>query len=345
MDGPKPSQLLQPSSQTAASLSASAAAGAAAQSSAHQHSSMHQHSHLHQTRHQSVVSPTIVSVAPLHQSTPQQPPLDGGGGGGNAAASNSEPSPLQAATNQLMVQHTLDILAQVEHMALDGLSTAASFALKSEPDGDGDSDASGPAPPAAPRRSALGLGSGDSPDRNEASASAPEATAAPLLSDADIAFQLHPPAAMLPAYPAAYYMCECASRLLFLSVHWVKQVPAFRRLAEDAQQALLLRSWTALFVLGLAQCAGVLALPTIWRAMVAAIRLDVQAAEERSSGGAGAAAAAAAALRNRALADAVAELQACVQAVVALRLDEVEFAYVKLVALFGMGEFVRNIRT
>lgn len=320
MDGAPPPS----SSQSALSVSVGGIVSSAPSSSAlaHQQQQQQLHGHLHQHRHQAVISPTNVVVAPLHQSAPLQTLL----GCGNSV---SEQTALQAATNQLIVQHTLEILAQVEHLAKSDNLTGANYALKSDPDED-DSDGSGNAQPLR-----QGHDFADATSRADVASRATPAAGVVveellLLSDAEIAFQLQPPAAPLPAYLNAYYVCECGSRLLFLSVHWVKQVPAFRRLAEEAQQALLLRSWTALFVLGLAQCSGALALPTIWHAMVAAIRVDVQSEERNSAGGV--------ALRNRALAEAVSELQACVQALVTLGLDEVEFAYVKLVALFGMGK-------
>lgn len=283
-------------------------------------------------------SPSSASaVAATAAASPHHPPGVVGhlltGNSSTQHAENASSVLLQTATHQLINTHTLDILAHIELLAaqqtansISGSSHTSTNHRPPPPFSSSDPDDSDGDPPAArsdDRANAAAL--------IEADLDGVPASAAPLLSDADIAFTLLPPAAQLPAYLNAYYVCECGSRLLFLSVHWVKQVPAFRRMGDDAQQALLHRSWTALFVLGLAQCAGTLALPTIWRAMAAAIRVDV--AEERSGGGGGGGA-----LRCRALAEAVAELQACVQALVALRLDECEMAYVKLVALFGMGE-------
>lgn len=286
----------------------------------------------HQPQHQSSPSSASAAAAASAGAGHHHHPLGVVGHllGGTQQHSETASSVLQTATNQLINTHSLDILAHIELLAAQQATTNHNninnnnnshnnhqhhrhqppFSSSDPDDSDGDHH---------PSKS------------DEMQLIAAAELDGPLLSEAEIAFTLLPPAAQLPAYLNAYYVCECGSRLLFLSVHWVKQVPAFRRLADEAQQALLHRSWTALFVLGLAQCAGTLALPTIWRSMAAAIRVDV--AEERAGGGGGAAA-----VRCRALAEAVAELQACVQALVALRLDECEMAYVKLVALFGMGE-------
>lgn len=241
------------------------------------------------------------------------------------------PSVLQNATNQLINSQTLDILAHVDQLATGDVpnnscnnnhinnnnnnNSSALYAVKSDPD-DSDNDNE-------PQQQHQPLVDAE-----------PSPLPLPLLGAADVAFTLHAPSAALPAYLNAYYVCECGSRLLFLSVHWVKQLPAFRRLSDDTQQALLLRSWTALFVLGLAQCAGTLALPTIWRSMAAAIRADLAATAAAAGDDGGGESA----VRSRCMAEAVAELQMCVQLLVECGLDDFEFAYVKLVAMFGMGE-------
>ncbi|KAL5010457.1 hypothetical protein ScPMuIL_012762 [Solemya velum] len=48
-------------------------------------------------------------------------------------------------------------------------------------------------------------------------------------------------------------ICEAAARLLFMSVKWIKNVPAFVRLPLRDQLLLLEESWRELFVLGAAQ--------------------------------------------------------------------------------------------
>jgi len=48
-------------------------------------------------------------------------------------------------------------------------------------------------------------------------------------------------------------ICEVAARLLFMSVKWTKNVPAFIGLPYRDQALLLERGWRELFVLGAAQ--------------------------------------------------------------------------------------------
>ena len=48
-------------------------------------------------------------------------------------------------------------------------------------------------------------------------------------------------------------VCEAAARILFMSVKWVKNVPAFLSLPFRDQVTLLEEAWRELFVLGAAQ--------------------------------------------------------------------------------------------
>jgi len=48
-------------------------------------------------------------------------------------------------------------------------------------------------------------------------------------------------------------LCEAAARLLFMTIKWAKNVPAFVCLPFRDQLALLEDGWTELFVLGAAQ--------------------------------------------------------------------------------------------
>ena len=48
-------------------------------------------------------------------------------------------------------------------------------------------------------------------------------------------------------------ICEAAARLLFMSVKWVKSIPAFLSLPSLDQILLLEEGWRELFVLGAAQ--------------------------------------------------------------------------------------------
>jgi len=51
----------------------------------------------------------------------------------------------------------------------------------------------------------------------------------PMLTDTNFVFNLTMPTPM-PAYLTVHYICETASRLLFLSIHWARNIPAFHLL-------------------------------------------------------------------------------------------------------------------
>jgi len=51
----------------------------------------------------------------------------------------------------------------------------------------------------------------------------------PMLTDTNFVFNLTMPTPM-PAYLTVHYICETASRLLFLSIHWARNIPAFQLL-------------------------------------------------------------------------------------------------------------------
>lgn len=50
-----------------------------------------------------------------------------------------------------------------------------------------------------------------------------------LLNEHDLAFNIQSPT-MVPSYLNYHYVCECGSRLLFLSVYWIKQINVFKML-------------------------------------------------------------------------------------------------------------------
>lgn len=51
----------------------------------------------------------------------------------------------------------------------------------------------------------------------------------PLLNENDLMFNLQPPS-MVPAYLNYHYVCECGSRLLFMSIYWMKRIHIFKML-------------------------------------------------------------------------------------------------------------------
>lgn len=51
----------------------------------------------------------------------------------------------------------------------------------------------------------------------------------PILQDQHIAFNLQTPGPV-PPYLNTHFICESGSRLLFLSIHWARNIPAFQYL-------------------------------------------------------------------------------------------------------------------
>uniref|UniRef100_A0A8C1F5E9 Nuclear receptor subfamily 2, group C, member 2 n=1 Tax=Cyprinus carpio carpio TaxID=630221 RepID=A0A8C1F5E9_CYPCA len=97
----------------------------------------------------------------------------------------------------------------------------------------------------------------------------------PLLTDTHISFKLTMPSPM-PEYLNVHYICESASRLLFLSMHWARSIPAFLALGQECNTALVRACWNELFILGLAQCAQIMSLSTILAAIVNHLQSSIQ---------------------------------------------------------------------
>ncbi|XP_020311718.1 nuclear receptor subfamily 2 group C member 1-A isoform X3 [Oncorhynchus kisutch] len=98
----------------------------------------------------------------------------------------------------------------------------------------------------------------------------------PLLSDSHVPFKLMMPLPM-PEYLNVNYICESASRLLFLSMHWARSIPAFQALGgQDNDINLMKACWNELFALGLAQCSNVMNVSTILAAIINHLQTSLQ---------------------------------------------------------------------
>ncbi|CAH1784058.1 unnamed protein product, partial [Owenia fusiformis] len=142
-----------------------------------------------------------------------------------------------------------------------------------------------------------------------------------MLTDQNFNFTLTTPSPM-PAYLTVHYICETASRLLFLSMHWARAIQAFQILNHDVQTNLVRTRWSELFTLGLAQCAQSMCLPTILAAIVNHLQTSVQQEKLNAD-------------RVRLVSDHIIKLQEYVQSLQSLKVDEVEYAYLKTMALFS----------
>ncbi|XP_067860748.1 nuclear receptor subfamily 2 group C member 1-like isoform X3 [Heptranchias perlo] len=143
----------------------------------------------------------------------------------------------------------------------------------------------------------------------------------PLLSDVHVTFKLTMPSPM-PEYLNVHYICESASRLLFLSMHWARSIPAFQALGPDNNTALVRACWNELFTLGLAQCSQVMNLSTILTAIVNHLQTSLQ--QDKLS-----------ADRVKVVMEHIWKLQEFCNSMVKLSLDGYEYAYLKAIVLFS----------
>ncbi|KRY55650.1 Nuclear hormone receptor family member nhr-41, partial [Trichinella britovi] len=103
-------------------------------------------------------------------------------------------------------------------------------------------------------------------DHGCGSDSSPPPPAAVFLNSQMAAFELPAPLP-LPSVLNMQYICETASRLLFLSVHWLKSVTSLDLQPDSLQEVILKQRWCEVFLLGLMQCASQFCLNSMLTAM------------------------------------------------------------------------------
>lgn len=145
----------------------------------------------------------------------------------------------------------------------------------------------------------------------------------PLLTEAYFQFTLTTPSPM-PAYLNIHYICESASRLLFLSMHWTRSLPCFQMLTADTQTTLVRWCWSELFTLGLAQCSQIMCLPTILAAILNHLQTSLQNGEDKSSQD-----------KVKSVMDHIVRLQDYISSMTQLQVTAAEFAYLKALVLFS----------
>lgn len=146
----------------------------------------------------------------------------------------------------------------------------------------------------------------------------------PIIQDHHIAFNLVTPGPV-PPYLNIHYICESGSRLLFLSIHWARTLPAFQYLSVETQVTLLKNRWSELFALGLAQCSQSLSITTVLAALISHLHASI--AQDKMP-----------ALKVKQVTDHIVKLQDYISCMNHLRVDEHEFAYLKAIALFSYDQ-------
>uniref|UniRef100_A0A8C4I8A6 Nuclear receptor subfamily 2 group C member 1 n=1 Tax=Dicentrarchus labrax TaxID=13489 RepID=A0A8C4I8A6_DICLA len=144
----------------------------------------------------------------------------------------------------------------------------------------------------------------------------------PLLSDSHIPFKLMMPLPV-PEYLNVNYICESASRLLFLSMHWARSIPAFQTLGgQDNDINLMKACWNELFALGLAQCSNVMNVGTILSAIISHLQTSLQ--EDKLSPE-----------RVKLVMEHIWRMQEFCNSMIKLSPDSYEYAYLKAIVLFS----------
>ncbi|XP_076394262.1 orphan steroid hormone receptor 2 isoform X6 [Megachile rotundata] len=150
-----------------------------------------------------------------------------------------------------------------------------------------------------------------------------------LISERHTIFELRAPSPA-PAYLSIHYICESAARLLFLSVHWARGIPAFQALPSEVQTTLVRSSWGQLFTLGLAQCAYTLSLPSILTSIINHLQASI--AQEKIT-----------ASKVKSVTEHICRLQDCVSSLHKLQVDSVEYAYLKALTLFSADNVLAGV--
>jgi len=149
----------------------------------------------------------------------------------------------------------------------------------------------------------------------------------PLITQEQSLFKL--PKSAPPTYLNIHFICEAASRLLFRTIDWTKQLPIFQNLKTSTQVRLLAGCWPDLFLLGLAQFQDTLHLSSILAAMAGQVK-DV-AAQDRVE-----------VSRVRQVTQAVCKIKEYTTALARLHMDDMEYALMKVIALFGSDQLSVN---
>lgn len=143
----------------------------------------------------------------------------------------------------------------------------------------------------------------------------------PLLSDMHVPFKLMMPVP-IPDFLNLNYICESASRLLFLSMHWARSIPAFQALGSDNSITLMKACWNELFALGLAQCSHIMNLETILTAIINHLQTSLD--EEKLSQE-----------RAKQVMEHIWRMQEFCNSMSRMSPDAYEYAYLKAVVLFS----------
>uniref|UniRef100_A0AAY5KMV4 Nuclear receptor subfamily 2, group C, member 2 n=1 Tax=Esox lucius TaxID=8010 RepID=A0AAY5KMV4_ESOLU len=156
----------------------------------------------------------------------------------------------------------------------------------------------------------------------------------PLLTDTHVSFKLTMPSPM-PEYLNVHYICESASRLLFLSMHWARSIPAFSALGQESTTCLVRACWNELFTLGLAQCAHIMSLSTILEAIINHLQNSIQDGMTSASRSPHNTSNKVSGERVKLVMEHIWKLQEFCNSMAKMETDSYEYAYLKAIVLFS----------
>ena len=123
------------------------------------------------------------------------------------------------------------------------------------------------------------------------------------------------------------YVYEIATRLLFLTVHWTRNIQAFRSLESTDQLVLLQSSWADLFMLGVAQCSSSFPLsPLLTLAAVHMGRSDGSRDHQSTVS-----------TRDPTILEKIMSVEELLISFEKLEMDLTEYAFFKIIVLFNPG--------
>ncbi|XP_017844115.1 nuclear hormone receptor HR78 isoform X2 [Drosophila busckii] len=141
-----------------------------------------------------------------------------------------------------------------------------------------------------------------------------------FVNEAQCAFHVQPPT-LVHSYLNMHYVCETGARIIFLTVHMLRKVPAFELLDTYTQMKLLRGSWPALLAVALAQCRQ-LAVGTIIGQLVQSVRQLAELEKMEPQ-------------KITKLAQITHTLHHFVQEMQSLELTDLEFGLLRLIVLFN----------
>jgi len=122
-----------------------------------------------------------------------------------------------------------------------------------------------------------------------------------------------------------YLICEAASRVLFETARWLRSIQTFETLHESTKIKIFTKSWTDLFILGLAQAKQDIHLDCILECICAQFESVVSL--ERV-----------AVTRVRQVTTTLTKVKEYIHALQKLQLDDTEYALLKSIAIFGSDQ-------